>query len=180
MWTGKDRDKSKKHIFYMLLQFFIMLCSIIYLDYIYITNIRPDHVGAESFEKTDCFVMSKKISMKGKLLRRARAEFLISYHANGVQYTRWVYGNGLDTAYTTNSVQQEQLLADYKIGGNYTCRFNTTNPEEVLLIMRSGWSMLTPLVIPGLAGLIFLILFIKNGLKLVFAIRKKINKFKMR
>jgi hypothetical protein len=155
------------------MQFLILLSSFIYADYLFLTNIRPDQRIESSFIQTECLLMSKKLSTKGKFFRRSRADFLVNYHANGVQYSRWVSGNGLDMSYGRSGPSQEMLLAEYKIGGNYACWYNPENTEEAVLLQRKGWSLISPLMLPALIGFAALILFMSNGWKLLGAMRQK-------
>lgn len=160
MWT-KDPANTSKNIFILLGQFFISLLAFIYLDYVYLANIRPDQLAKQEFVQTDCLVMSKKLSTKGKIIRRYRADFLVNYHANDVQYNRWVSANGLDMAHTIRNNTQQKLLSDYENGRNYPCWYNPENAEEAFLVPRSDWLSL-PMVLVALIGLAAFILFIKN------------------
>ena len=169
----RNSNRTSKRVFFLLLQFLILLGSFIYLDFIYMSNVRPDQFIKQTFVKTDCLIMSKKLSTKGKYIRRSRADFLINYHAKGVQYNRWVSGNGLDMSYSRNGQSQEQLLSDYKVGGNYGCWYNPENSEVAVLVLRQGWSLAYPLVLPAVVGLMALLLFMKNGLILLGIVRPK-------
>jgi hypothetical protein len=171
-----DFSKTNTRILILLMQFLILLGSFIYADYIYLANIRPDQLIKNNFTQTECLIMSKKISTKGKFFHRSRADFLINYHANGVQYNRWVSGNGLDMSYGRNGQVQDQLLAEYKIGGSYTCWYNQENAEVAVLLLRHGWSLIYPLLLPMLIGLTALILFMKTGWQLLAAMRNKNNR----
>lgn len=165
--SNADLKNLGKKIFKLLVQFLILLAAFIYIDYIYFSNILPDQHVRESFRETECLLLSKKLSTKGKIFRRARAEFLVSYHANGAQYNRWVSGNGLDMFYTMNIASQEQMLAEYQNGRKYPCWYNPDNAESAVLALRHSWFSLYFLLVPSLAGLIALILFLRNGWQLV-------------
>lgn len=164
MWT-KDPSKTSSNIFILLGQFFITLLAFIYLDYVYLANIRPDQLAKQQFVQTDCLVMSKKLSTKGKILRRYRADFLVNYHANGAQYNRWVSANGLDMSHTIRNNTQQKLLSDYENGITYPCWYNSKNAEEAFLVPRNNWLSL-PMFLVALIGLGTFILFIKNGVLL--------------
>jgi len=164
----KKSDKTGIRIFMLLMQFFILISCFIYLDYFYITNLRPDKLAELKFVETKCFVMTKKLATKGKYFRRYRADFLISYQANGVQYNRWVSGNGLDMSYIRDSASQEQVLSDYADGKNYRCWYNPGNPEEALLVPRKKWTVTLPFILPVVMGVLSLLLFLKN---IIFIIR---------
>jgi hypothetical protein len=160
-------------------QFLVLAFCVVYLDFIYISNIRPDQLASQNFVKTDCLIMSKKLSTTGNYVRRYRADILINYRANGVQYNRWVSGNGLDASYAFSNTNQELILSDYKNGGNYSCWYDPKNPEVALLVMRHTWYVMLPLIIPAFVGMIAFLFLLKNGLVLLGVMRenrrKKIN-----
>src|SRR3990167_5384159 len=135
MWT-RDLHQTSNRICILLGQFIVLLLGFIYLDYVYLMDIRPDQLAKQRFTQTQCLIMSKKLSAKGKIIRRYRADFLVSYHADGGQYNRWVSGNGLDRSHTIRNTTQEKLLTDYENGSNYTCWYNPKNPEEAFLVPR--------------------------------------------
>lgn len=155
--------KAGYSVLFMVTEFIILLCCLIYLDYIYLSNVRPDQLAAGTYVQTQCFIMSKKLSTKGKIFRRYRADFLINYQAKGTQYTLWVSGNGLDKSYVRGSESQSKLLGEFKDGSNYPCWYNPENPEKAYLQQRTYWSYITPFIFPGIIMLAVLALFIKNA-----------------
>lgn len=162
----EDLKQAANRIFILMIQFLILLVSCVYIDYLYLTNIRPDQLAKANFVKTECLVMSKKLSSRGQYLHRYRADFLVNYHANGVQYNRWVSGNGLDFSYSLNSTPEEQLLSDYEDGHHYACWYNPENAEEAYLVPRRHYLSLLPLIVPALAIMTVLILFIRSAFRL--------------
>jgi hypothetical protein len=106
--------------------------------------------------------MNKKISTKGKFPRKYRADFLVSYQADGVQYTRWVSANGLDRGFSRHVAAQDQALTLFNDGKSYPCWYNPENPEMIMLVQREFWSYFSPVILPALAGIVAGILFIKN------------------
>ena len=169
-------NKPGYNVIFMVAEFVMLLCSLIYLDYIYLVNVRPDQLAAVNFVQTECFIMSKKLSTKGKILRRYRADFLINYQAKGAQYTLWVSGNGLDKSYSRGSDSQEKILAEFKDGSNHPCWYNPDNPEKAYLLERSYWSYFTPFLWPVMIMLVMLALFIKHAWRTFRLTRKtKIN-----
>src|SRR3990167_6442735 len=172
MWT-RNLNKTASVTLKLLAQFFILLCLFIYLDYVYLTNMRSDIWAKENFQRTECFVMSKKLSTKGKFYRRFRADFLINYHANGVQYNRWVSGNGLDMTYTGKNASQEKLLSNYENGTNYSCWYDPDNAERVMLVQRSSWFSLHGFILPALAALVTAYYFFRSAWKLAVIMRGK-------
>ena len=160
-------------LFILLGQFLLLLCCLFYADYVYRTDIRPDQLALDSYHKTKCLIMSKKLSTKGHYFRRYRADFLVNYHANGAQYNRWVSGNGLDMSYTRDSASQEQLLSDYENGVNYPCWYKHDDAESSFLVPRKKWFFLTPLILPAVIALILLICFIRSIFVLLGARKTK-------
>lgn len=175
---NREFNKTLLRIFLLLGQLLVLVFCIVYIDYIFITNIRPDQYASQNFVKTDCFIMSKKLSTTDTYVRRYRADFLINYHANGVQYNRWVSGNGLDMTYSLSNSTEEQSLSDYENGSNYTCWYDPKNPEVALLVMRRNWYVTLPLIIPAVVGVISFFLVLKNVIVLWSGYRnhrKKVN-----
>lgn len=170
--SSKDFAKISNNVFILLGQFIFSLLAFIYLDYVYLVNIRPDQLAKQEFVQTDCLVMSKKLSSKGKIIRRYRADFLINYHANGAQYNRWVSGNGLDMSHSMQDDPQLTLLSNYDDGVSYPCWYNPKNAEEAFLVLRHRWLSL-PTFLVALTGFISLILFIKNTVLLFRSMNMK-------
>ncbi len=173
----KKINQSGNRVLVMLVQFLLLLGCLIYMDYLYITQVRREHLAAQKFVETQCFVMTKKLSTKGRFFRRYRADFLINYAANGAQYTRWVTGNGLDTSYISNSASQSKVLSNFADGKNYPCWYNAQNPEEVVLVHRNQWSSTLTFIIPGLVALMTFFFFAKNIFLMLLRARDKKNKF---
>lgn len=169
--------KPGHRVLFMLAEFMLLLGCIIYIDYIYLTKIRPDQLAKLHFVQTDCLIMSKKLSTKGHVFHRYRADFLITYQAKGVQYTRWVSGNGLDKAYYRNNEKQEKLLSEFKDGNNYPCWYNPAKPAAALLVQRASWTYWSPFIWPAIVGLVALLLFIKHAWSLLML--NKRNKIKI-
>jgi hypothetical protein len=139
-------------------------------------NIIPDKEANESYQQTRCFLISKKLMAKGHLIQRYRADFLISYNANGVQYNRWVSGNGLDRSLTKNESEQEDILSQFEVGGTYTCWFNPDSPHQVMLLPRHDWYSIFPLLVPAVVSIITLYYFLKTLFKAVDGIMMRSRK----
>lgn len=161
MWT-RDFEKTGSRVFLLMGQFFVLLFCFLYIDYVYLTNIRPDKLAKETFQETQCFVVNKKLSAKGHLTHKFRADFLISYNVNGVQYNRWVSGNGLDMSFSGNGTEQGDMLAQYEVGNTYPCWYSPDNPQIAVLVMRHSWTSMFPLLVPAVIGAILLYYFLKN------------------
>jgi hypothetical protein len=178
---AKKSNSSGKKIVMMLGQLIVLAVCFYNINYVYQTSIRPDLAARQNFRETECFIMSKKLSTKGKYFRGYRADFLINYHANGVQYNRWVSGNGLDMSYTSNNASQEQMLSDYEDGVNYSCWYNPENAEIAVLVLRQNWFTNTSLIISLIVSVMMILLLIKNSLQLLFRMketRRKIRQMK--
>lgn len=159
----KHLNQAGYRVLIMLAQFGALLGCLIYLDYVYLTNVRPDQLAKKHFAATECFIMTKKLSTKGNFLRRYRADFLVNYETKGAVYHRWVSGDGLNQAYTRRSESQTQLLSHYDDGHNYVCWYNPDNPEEVLLVPRQIKSFLLAMILPTLMSVVALGFFLHSG-----------------
>ncbi|HTM63608.1 MAG TPA: hypothetical protein VL360_03805 [Gammaproteobacteria bacterium] len=178
MWT-RDFKQTGNRILILLAQFVILLCFIIYFDFLYFTNFRPDIQAEQNFQQSQCLVMSKKLVTRGKFFKRYRAEFLVNYHANGAQYNRWVSGNGLDNSYSHNETSQEVILSNYDNGVNYQCWYDPKNAEKIILLFRQNWYSLYSFILPGIAGLIVLLFFCKSTLVFMRMMRENQGSLKM-
>tara|TARA_R110000868_G_scaffold3523_4_gene22365 strand:+ start:193 stop:720 length:528 start_codon:yes stop_codon:yes gene_type:complete len=174
MWT-RDFKLVGNYVVMMLVQFFALLGCMVYINFVYLTNIRPDQLAKESFVASECFVMSKKLSSQGGLFRRYRSDFLISYQADGVQYHHWVSGNGLDRSYMHSAASQRKLLSAFADGKNYVCWVSPDDPEIVLLVQRESWSSIYPMLAPVLIGCIILFFFLKNVLMVWREMKNKVK-----
>lgn len=161
MWN-MDLSHFGTRVVLFIGQFLFLLVCILYLDFIYITNILPDKRAKETFQQTQCFVISKKLSVRGQLLHKFRSDFLISYNVNGVQYNRWVSGNGLDLSFGRNASDQEDILSKYDVGGTYPCWYDAKNAQVAILVGRTNWISTYPILVPAAAGIIILYFFVKN------------------
>jgi hypothetical protein len=147
-------------------QFIALILCIIYIEYIYFANILPDKRAKENYQQTDCFLIAKQLNSKGKWVTRYRADFLISYNVGGVQYSRWVAGNGLDMSYSSNQAEQTRILAQFVTGEAYPCWYDSNEPERAILVMRHNWLSTFPLLLPSVIGVIVLYYLILNLIQL--------------
>jgi hypothetical protein len=172
MWS-KDFSQTRSRVVFLVGQFIVLIVCLAYLQYIYQSDILPDKEAKTNYRQTECFLISKKLSGEGHLLRRYRADFLISYHVNGVQYSRWVSGNGLDTSFNSNETEQEDILTQFEVGVTYPCWVNTTNPQLAILVARHNWFSIFPLIIPSIIAVAVLYFMCKNFYILLNRIPKK-------
>jgi uncharacterized SAM-binding protein YcdF (DUF218 family) len=172
MWKMDFTQISTRAVI-LIGQFLIVVACIISVDFFYLTNIRPDKKAKESYKKTECFVISKKLSSKSRLFHTYRSDFLISYHVNGVQYNRWVSGNGLDMSYSRNAGEQGDILAQYDVGKNYTCWYDPKDMQRAMLVARHNWISVFPLMLPVAIGIISAYLMLRNLLYLLTAVTIK-------
>ncbi len=150
----KNFNESGQKIILFVLQTIILIICICYIEFVYYVNINPDKYVKEKYEESSCQILDKKMSMKGHILHEYRADFLVHYSGAGVQYTRWISGNGLDRSFTTDKVSQQDLLDQFDTGNNYLCWYNPDVPSMVVLILRHNWSSTFPLFIPSVIGII--------------------------
>lgn len=170
--------RQKNRIGLLVGQFLVLLLCVTAISYVYTSDIYPDKQAKTLFQKTTCFLISKKLSGHGHVVDLYRADFLISYQANGARYSRWVSGNGLDTSYSRNETEQENLLTQYDVGGSYPCWYNPENPQIVILIERHDWLSTFPVMIPAVIAILSFYFFFKNIANLILSRTKKISRKK--
>jgi hypothetical protein len=146
----------------LLGQLLVLIMCVGYMEYFYSTYIYPDKRAKETFREVNCFLVNKKLSTRGHILHSYRPDFLVSYNVNGVQYNRWVSGNGLDTSYFRNKADQEDILSQYEVGGTYLCYFNPANAQFALLVLRHNWLSTLPLMVPATILVIVFYYFLQN------------------
>jgi hypothetical protein len=162
----------------LILQLAIVLLCAGYVEYVYYADIHPERQVKKVFTRTDCSILNKRLSEKGSDVKKYRADFLISYNIKGVQYNRWVSGDGLEMLYSKDKAAQEKLAAKFEVGKNYTCWFNPLLPQVAVLVTKHNWNPVVPLLAPIVVGLIALFFFFKNLFQLAGAKRTKAEKSK--
>lgn len=167
MWSRFYLSKTGRRVALIFGQFIVLILCLIYFEYLYKVNISADKKAAASFQQTDCFIISKKLNIKSHFINRYRADFLISYNVNGVQYHHWVSGNGLDSSFNQNQGAQEDILTRFDVGGTYPCWFNPEKPHIAFIVKRHNWLSAFPLILPFLLGSITLFYFMKNVIELL-------------
>lgn len=171
MWQ-KDLNVTENRLLLLLGQFIALLLCIGYIEYVYVTNITPDKQAEKTFVKTDCILMSKKLMSKDKVAPRFRADFLVNYNVKGVQYNRWVSGNGLDQSYSQDLGEQEDVLTQYNVGEHYACWYNPEDPQTIILVKRHNWLSTLSLLAPAGIGTVVFYFFIKNLFMLMGFIKR--------
>lgn len=150
----------------------LLLCAA-YIHHGFFVNINPDKQVTETFKMTECFLLSKKLTMRGHVIPQYRADFRVSYNVNNVQYTKWVSGNGLDTSFTHNNAEQENILSQYDNGMTYPCWYNPDDHGEVVFVLRKNWSDSYALMVPSVIFIIVGYYFSKNVITLFQHIKSK-------
>jgi len=166
----RKRNLSNLPIFgYQLLiflaQIFILVACIEYTQILYTNDILPDKQVAENYPQTTCLVLAKKLSQKGRLVHRYRADFQVSYEVKDNPYKSWVTGNGLDQAFFHNRAAQEDLLSQFEVGQTYPCWYNPEIPQIAVLVLRHDLSSTLPLAVPTIIGLIAIYYILKGIFK---------------
>src|SRR3990167_6243154 len=106
----KKKFKSKgTRLALLILQLVVALLCAGYIEYVYYADIHPERQVKKIFTQTDCSIISSRLSQRGSDSLKYRADFLISYNVKGVQYNRWVSGNGLEMLYTKDKASQDEL-----------------------------------------------------------------------
>lgn len=124
----------------LLGQVIVLLFCVGFMFYFTFLNLFPDKYTTTKFQSANALLLDKKMMYRNHVIPRYRADFLISYNVNNVQYNRWVSANGLDQSYHLNKNRQEHLLGKFSIGKTYPCYYNPKNPEIALLLFRYDWS----------------------------------------
>lgn len=174
MWS-RDLNQTGSRIVLLIGQFIVLIFCIAYIQHTYTANILPDKLVKETFQEISCFLISKKLSTRGHLIHTYRADFLVSYNVQGIQYNRWVSGNGLDMSFFDNDTQQEDILSQYDIGQSYTCYYDPSNPQVAILVLRHNWLSTFPLMVPSVIFILVAYFFVVNLLQLLPRIRKSNN-----
>lgn len=152
----------------------VLLCAS-YIEYVYYADIYPERQVKKTFISTPCQLINSRMSVRGQQSEKYRADFLISYVVKGVQYNRWVSGNGLEMLFTKEKALQDELLNKYKVGNQYTCWYNPVLPQVSVLIPKHNWQSALPLLLPFIIGLIALVFFFRNLLLLPNAGKEKLK-----
>lgn len=167
MWSKDFWQRIEGRIVLFIGQFIVLVACLSYIAYHYNFDVLPDKLAKRKFHETNCFITSKKLSAHGSFFRTYRADFLISYNVNSVQYNRWVSGNGLDTSYTQNESEQEDILSQFDVGRMYHCWYDPDNPQLSILVPRHNWLSIFPLILPAIIGIIVLYYALKSLFKLM-------------
>ena len=161
MWSNEARSISIQTVL-LIGQLLILIGCIYYIYFIYQTDIRPDKIANDTFNETTCFIIDKKLTTRRDAYYKYRADFLINYNVEGVQYNRWVSANGLDESFKYNKQNQQYLLAQYDTGENYPCYYDPDNPNLSILVQRYNWVSTFPLFIPSVVIMIMLFYLIET------------------
>jgi hypothetical protein len=160
----------------LVIQLILVLLCAGYVEYVYYADIHPERQVKKDFTRTDCVILNKRLSEKGSDAKKYRADFLISYNVKGVQYNRWVSGDGLEMIYSKDKAAQEKLSGKYAAGKHYTCWFNPRLPQVAVLVTKHDWNPMLPLLAPIIVGLIALFFFLRNLFQLAKTKKNKETK----
>ncbi|RDI41706.1 DUF3592 domain-containing protein [Aquicella lusitana] len=176
MW--KRHLSPKKRITLLIGQFVVLVICIGYIEYFYTTRLLPDKRAQAVFNSADCFLVSKKLNTRNYPKHVYRADFLVSYNVNNVQYNRWAFGNGMDRSFSESKGEQEAILARYEVGKTYQCWYDPEDPQLVVLVMRHDWRVTFPLILPAVVAVIMLYYFLTNAVGLMGMMGTVISKRK--
>ena len=171
MWK-KDFLRLGNHITLLIGQLIVITVCVAYVRYNYTTHILSDKQARTAFKRTQCFLVSKKLSTKGHFVRQFRSDFLVNYNVSGIHYNRWVTSNGLDSSFSSEESGQEDILSQYDVGSTYSCYYNPRDPQQVLLVFRHDWLTTFPLMLPAAIMVITLYYFLRNLRQLLVVIRR--------
>jgi hypothetical protein len=151
-----------KRVLLLIGQLLVLLLCLGYVYYVYNSYVKPEKQISQIFLKTECFLLSKKLSTHSRIFHQYRADFRVSYEVNNVQYTRWVSGNGLDHSFTSDETLQEETLAQFDDGGTYPCWYDPEEPGVVVLVKQYHWTFFFSLLISGVIFIICLYYFLRT------------------
>lgn len=140
----------------MILQIIIIALCLGYIEYVYFTDIRPDKVVTNTFNKTQCELADKNLGALSRMTNSYRANFLVKYTVDGKNYNQWVSGNGLNFSYVPSKDEEVNILNQYQVGKSYQCWYNPKMPQEAVLVLRNDWTSTLPLFLPSIIILIVL------------------------
>lgn len=167
MWKYLFLTQARRQFAILVCQIVALILCVIYIEYVFLTNVVPDKAVQSSFKQTECFLISKRLLVERDLIRLYRADFYVSYNVQGMQFNRWASGNGLDTSFNSNQSEEENILNRYDIGGTYMCSYNPALPGQVVLVARHRWFAVFPLLIPMVLGVIAFYYFMKTLLRIL-------------
>ena len=161
MWKGYVRITENKLVL-LIGQSIVLLICVFYINHFYTENIYPDKRAKEVFRQTNCLLLDKKLNSKESKPNQFlyRADFLINYSVNHVQYTRGVSGNGLNVLFSKHAAPKEEILSRFTVGGTYPCWYDPDNPSIAVLVMRHYWFSTFPLIFPSILGVIVFYFFL--------------------
>ena len=174
MWN-REFSQIGSHVALLIGQFIVLIMCIANIEYVYTTHILPDKQAKETFQQTICLLTNEQLRSQDHFIHGYRADFLITYSIQGVQYSRWVSGNGLDISYSQSKSDQEDILSNFNVGENYPCYYNPVHPEVAILVLRHNWLSTFPLMIPSAISLILLYYLVKNLFELMEAVSIKLR-----
>jgi hypothetical protein len=141
--------QTGSRILLILTQCVILIACVWYIESFYFNHIYPDQYAKDYFLQTDCFVISKRLVTKGRVIKSYRADFWVNYSVDAIPYTEKVSGNGLDISFSRNRLEQQNLLTQFDVGGSYLCWYDKEAPGRVILVMRHNWLSTFPLMVPS-------------------------------
>lgn len=140
--------RSTLLVFYVV----VFIFSVYLTQYIYRTNIYPDKQTIQYFQPMSIFLINKQLSVDEGFVQGYRADFLITYNVKGVQYNRWVSGNGLDASYDWDRRKQEAILEKYQVGRTYVSWYDPRHPQFSAFVLRHDWRAMFLLMSAVLLG----------------------------
>lgn len=152
--NAKNFTARRRKIILFAGQFIVLVVCLWFIDYLYYANIYPDKLVKKTFTSSNCAVVKKQLLEKTNIVRRFRADFLVSYAVGGTPYQTWVSANGLDNAFTTDQASQKDQLSQFEVGQTYPCWYNPDVPQIAVLVLRHDWASTFPLFIPTMIALI--------------------------
>lgn len=173
-WQFLQLKATINKLLWFMAQTIVLVFCFVYVDRIYYLNILPDKLVDETYGVTNCTITAKQLTTKGHLIHKYRADFMVNYVANGVQYQSVASGNGLDRTMTSNQMSQQEILSQFDMGSTYPCWYNPVTPQIIVLVQRHSWTSTFPLVVPTLVGVVMVFYMLKTLFMILEAWRHRV------
>lgn len=164
--------------FWIVIELVLLIISGIFIETIYIENISPDKNVPVLFHQTQCKIAHKRLEVVGKFWQRYRADFYVSFMANGSLYQSNTSANGLDRNFFLDKQSQVNALNQFNLDERYLCWYDPENPSRVVLLLRHNFASSFPILIFMCIAIIMLYYLFLNLVR--FGRKKKVKRMEKR
>src|SRR3990167_371480 len=170
---------SERKVILFAMQLIILIVCIAYLYFVYYTDISPNHQVKGTYEQTTCKIDDATLETKGTFIKRYRAVFLVTYVAQGAHYERVAAsGKGLDHSFSTDKSTALDLLSKFAAGSTHVCWYNPTDPQIVVLAIKSIGSSAMSLVILFIIAMMMIYYVIRSMTEFGSLVKTKLQQFR--